>query len=431
MIEHRAGHTIQPQHPYILMTAKMRYGIMCPSGNLRYMKSFCRAVGKADLLLLVVSVTTFENDIKVIQDQLNICHSLSLSVQIIVGITHCDKITEKIKLDESIKDISATLLKMIEPYFSLLGFFYTDINGANYMSLSPQLNSPNTLLELMDRVPSERYKNELSFTSDSQFLCPVDFSYKIAGIGTVVCGKVISGQLNVLKRPVVKVEGIADPVSIFTMESHHESIHTTEPYLYIGLNLKRVAATQFKKGMILSDTLCEPTSWITSKIKAQNGFTIRKGSTFSFHTAIGSSICQVDRISADPNVYKDSHLQKDGVATLHCKFLKPIYLFPYSKVPYLGSFVIASGAKLHATGTVEFAANQSSFECLYEFWPKFHNYLQAGCSQSILGILCVLKRLQAQGKVDVPQEPTKKIMQHLIAHWFLALQKSKQLQPKN
>uniref|UniRef100_A0A6B2L4H2 Tr-type G domain-containing protein n=1 Tax=Arcella intermedia TaxID=1963864 RepID=A0A6B2L4H2_9EUKA len=370
--ERSSGKTIHFHPPFLVMTRRMRYGTTCPSGDLRYMKSFCSAVGKADLLLLLVSVTTFKNDEEVIINQLKICHSLSLSTQIIIGITKCDLITDKISLEESIKDITVNLSKLIEPYFTLLGFFHTDLNGSNYITKSSSLDSPNILLDLLDNVPLERYKNDLSFTSQSQFLCPVEYSFKIGGIGTVVCGKVISGHLDLMKRPLLKVEGIEEPIAVFSMENHHDSIPSTQPYLYVGLNLKRVMAPQFKRGMILSDTKIESTSWITAKIKAENTFTIRAGATFSFHTAIGSSTCQVDKISADPNIYKDSILQKDGAATLHCRFLKPIYLFPYAKVPNLGTFVISSGSKLYATGTVEFAANQNSFECLYEFWPKFH-----------------------------------------------------------
>uniref|UniRef100_A0A6B2L2J2 Tr-type G domain-containing protein n=1 Tax=Arcella intermedia TaxID=1963864 RepID=A0A6B2L2J2_9EUKA len=416
--ERKSQHTIQPQHPHLVFTSRARYGMMCPSGNLRYMKSFCRAVGKADLLLLLVSVTDFKKDIEVIQSQLKVCYALSLAAQMAVGVTKCDLIEDKNQLEEAIKEITTALPKMIEPYFTLLGFFYTDVKGSNYVSKTSHLPSPNTLIDLIDTVPAERYKNDLSFSSQSQFLLPIDFSYKIKGIGTVVCGKVISGHLDIRKRNIFKVVGQPD-ILPYTMEIHHSTLESTEPYAYVGLNVKSATTFAIKPGMILSETPCEPTSWITSTIKAATTFTIKRGTTFNFHTAIGNSLCQIDRISADPTIYKDSQLQEGGIATLHLKLLKPIYLFPYDKVPNLGSFVIARGSKLHATGTIEFVANQNSFESFYQFWPKFHTYLQSGCSQSIVGLLAVLKRLQVQGKTDIPQEPTKKLIQQLIAHWFL------------
>eukprot|EP01124_Arcella_intermedia_P003089 TRINITY_DN11685_c0_g1_i3.p1 TRINITY_DN11685_c0_g1~~TRINITY_DN11685_c0_g1_i3.p1 ORF type:complete len:214 (-),score=42.62 TRINITY_DN11685_c0_g1_i3:8-649(-) len=202
------------------------------------------------------------------------------------------------------------------------------------------------------------------------------------------------------------------------MELHFEAIYESQLYSLIGFHLG-CSIRSVWRGMLLSDKPYAYTEWVSGNVIASNRFHLRPGSKFCFYSGSARSVCTIHKLSANPTSYHHGCLEKDSSAILYMSFDKPIVMFHYKTLPTLGSFILSAGLKLCATGTTTFVSSRGdSFDTFQSSWPKSHPFLNPHCSDSILGILCAIKRLSQTHQIQIHQEQSKLIIQHLIAHWY-------------
>merc|ERR1712230_215323 len=184
--------------------------------------------------------------------------------QLIIAINKMDttKWSEE-RYGEIIKETSAFIKKVgfnpkHVPFVPISGF-----NGDNMIEAST--NCPwykgweketkakvtgKTLLEAIDNIdPPSR-------PSDKPLRLPLQYVYKIGGIGTVPVGRVETGTIKAGMVVTFAPAGVTTEVK--SVEMHHEQLPEGLPGDNVGFNVKNVSVKDIRRGNVASDSKNDP-----------------------------------------------------------------------------------------------------------------------------------------------------------------------------
>lgn len=198
-----------------------------------------------------------------------------------------------------------------------------------------------TLAELIDALPVPKRP----LTKPLRF--PITSFFKIAGIGTVITGRVETGVVKPGMKTLV-VPGKFE-VEIKSLEEHHEQLAQAEPGQNIGVSFKSKSLTHnlLHRGMVLGEMANEPPrqckSFTARIVVVNHAGELRPGYSPVLHIHAATVTCKMisfansfnrrngKALEAEPKV-----LKKDQGATVKFEPMQPLVLEPFKKFSQLG-----------------------------------------------------------------------------------------------
>ena len=235
-------------------TEKYYFTIIDAPGHRDFIKNMITGTSQADVAILVDASPNgeFEAEIgKTGQTREHILLSYTLGVeQMIVAVNKMDEKTvncaEKRFIDVK-TEVSGFLKRTgFNPdkinFVAISGF-----NGDNMIDRSPNMpwyKGP-ILLEALDRIEAPVGR------VDQPLRLPLQYAYKISGIGTVPVGRVETGIIE----PGMMIEFAPSALQweCKSVEMHHESLPEAKPGDNVGFNVRGLAVKDIRRGYVASD----------------------------------------------------------------------------------------------------------------------------------------------------------------------------------
>nr|BAN39907.1 elongation factor 1-alpha 1 [Entamoeba histolytica] len=345
-------------------TSKYYFTIIDAPGHRDFIKNMITGTSQADVAILIVAAGTGEFEAGISkngQTREHILLSYTLGVkQMIVGVNKMDAIQYKQERYEEIKkEISAFLKKTGYnpdkiPFVPISGF-----QGDNM--IEPSANMPwykgPTLIGALDSVtPPER-------PVDKPLRLPLQYVYKISGIGTVPVGRVETGIL----KPGTIVQFAPSGVSseCKSIEMHHTALAQAIPGDNVGFNVRNLTVKDIKRGNVASDAKNQPAvgceDFTAQVIVMNHPGQIRKGYTpvLDCHTShiackFEELLSKIDRRTGKSMEGGEPEYIKNGDSAL-VKIVptKPLCVEEFAKFPPLGRFAVRDMKQTVAVGVVK------------------------------------------------------------------------------
>ncbi|CAF4189288.1 unnamed protein product [Rotaria magnacalcarata] len=194
------------------------------------------------------------------------------------------------------------------------------------------------------------------------FRLPVQDVFKIAGIGTMVAGRVEAGVLR--PNMVVKFAPSNITATVQAIEMYQTSIEKAVPGDNIGILVKEVGRKQLRRGLICSDAQNDPAqetaSFIANVIVLHHPIEITQDYTvaLSCHTA-NIRCCyiqlleKIDRRTGKTIEVTPKSLKSNEAAIVKILPVKPVCVETYEKYPSLGRFIIIDMKRTVAVGIIK------------------------------------------------------------------------------
>lgn len=235
-------------------TEKYYFTIIDAPGHRDFIKNMITGTSQADVAILVVASPNgeFEAEIgKTGQTREHILLSYTLGVeQMIVAVNKMDEKTvncaEKRFIDVK-TEVSGFLKRTgFNPdkinFVAISGF-----NGDNMIDRSPNMpwyKGP-ILLEALDRIEAPVGR------VDQPLRLPLQYAYKISGIGTVPVGRVETGIIK--PGMMIQFAPSALQSECKSVEMHHEWLPEAKPGDNVGFNVRGLAVKDIRRGYVASD----------------------------------------------------------------------------------------------------------------------------------------------------------------------------------
>ncbi|CAF3460018.1 unnamed protein product [Rotaria socialis] len=194
------------------------------------------------------------------------------------------------------------------------------------------------------------------------FRLPVQDVFKIAGIGTMVAGRVEAGVLR--PNMVVKFAPSNITATVQAIEMYQTSIEKAVPGDNIGILVKEVDRKQLRRGLICCDAQNDPAqetaSFIANVIVLHHPIEITQDYTvaLSCHTA-NIRCCyiqlleKIDRRAGKTIEVTPKSLKSNEAAIVKILPVKPVCVETYEKYPSLGRFTIIDMKRTVAVGIIK------------------------------------------------------------------------------
>ncbi|KAJ3452932.1 translation factor [Anaeramoeba flamelloides] len=304
-------------------TDRFHFALMDTSGHHCFVKNAIRAISQADVVILVVDPTTQRFPRRYTDQEYNEEYiKISKSFRIEKMVVLVNKIDEKsFKYSESIflktkKEIRRILKEYgynpkRVPFIPVSGW-----KGENLIEKTEQLGKPE----------------------------------RISGIGTVVVGKVETGQVRVgqkLYSPILEQQFVVNSI-----EKFHQKVQVGECGALVGLNLRNVPWRGLRKVFVLGDLYDDiPRKIIqfTAKITVlnTNPKRVKVGYNPIIHISTNHHLCRLEKIVAkiekstnEVLEQNPSFLKKNDSAIVIFKPLRPICAECFHQHPALGRILI-------------------------------------------------------------------------------------------
>ena len=235
------------------------------------------------------------------------------------------------------------------------------LRGFNLFDSCSELSwSPTTLSHVMEKIEIDRKARSRPFRMT------IAQVHRISGVGTVICGSVLSGSLQ------HGIEVTIEPhyrnhaplrSKVFSMERHHVSLDVAQPGDFVGVHVHNMSRWDAQAGKLLCHR-CEPCPLVT-KFTALISIlwhptSIKEGYAPMFHFGSTRIPCQltniVDRI--DRKTKKEIKKRKVGLvagdlARVIITSKKSIAVEKHVSCKTLGSFVMLDHNRIVAIGKIE------------------------------------------------------------------------------
>jgi selenocysteine-specific elongation factor len=146
----------------------------------------------------------------------------------------------------------------------------------------------------------------------------IDRLFNVKGVGSVVTGSVLSGTINigdnVFLQPLINKE-----LKVKAIQRHGKDIKTAEAGDRAALNLSGLKKEDFKRGMIISNTILETSNMLDVSINLfENAKELKLWSTVLFHAGTYESQARIhlldtDSLKAGQKAIAQIHLEKPGI----------------------------------------------------------------------------------------------------------------------
>ena len=333
-------------------------------GGRRFIRNTCRAIGQADAGLLVVDASSgvFEAGMKAGgQTREHVLIAASLGLQsLVVAVNKMDD--KSVNYAEArYNEIKSQLLPLLAPFgFPVERMAYVPVSG--YIGDHLQDRSVNMkwymgpLLEaaLDDAAPAlKSYGKALRLI--------VAGSFRIAGIGTVLAGKVAGGVLKPGMK--VRIGPLSGAFETGSIEVHGKSRMEAVAGDVVGVLVKGLRPGEVRRGWVLSDAESTPAKLCSSfgAFLAIRDCPTRIGAGYSPTISFGAATvpCRIEAIlseadftSRQPVGNQPASLKNGMAAIVRITPMKPLCVEKASEYPALGRFVMLDSRRTVGTGIV-------------------------------------------------------------------------------
>ena len=225
--------------------------IDCP-GHRDFIKNMLSGTSQGDVALLVADASQggFEAGISKdgqTREHALLCYTLGVK-QMIVAVNKMDEVGYSESRYQTVKEEMSAYLKKVGykpaniPFVPISGWVGDNLT-AKADDKMPWYEGP-TLIEALDNVTPPRRLTE------KPLRIPVQDTYKIGGVGTIVVGRVETGVVKTGMTAHFAPVGIK--AEIKSVEMHHESLNEAGPGCNVGLNTKGVAVKDIRRGFVVS-----------------------------------------------------------------------------------------------------------------------------------------------------------------------------------
>ena len=361
-------------------TKKYDFNLIDLPGDFHLNKNMIKGLSLADAAVIVVTAEKDNTENDHIKDYLIIAYTRGIR-QLIIAINKMDETKDSIYSEKNflkIKKNMTNLCKIIGFNINNIQFVpYSGYTGQNLVNKHEdedifENNKMNwykgkTLVESFDEIkpPKRNFDGPLEIS-----ICNV---YKITGIGTVIKGKILSGQLKInmeLYFPYLKIK-----TECKSIEINNHQVNEAIAGDIISINIKGVTVYDIKHNIFL---VCENIAMNYIK-QAENlrvkvliinkKTTIKVGSTFHFFCYTLNAPIKVAKIEylvdgANKILKEEPKSIENGSYAIiiinfyileykkHVKTVKKHFFEKYIDNPYLGGFELFQNGELIAVGSV-------------------------------------------------------------------------------
>lgn len=344
-------------------TNKYFYTLIDAPGHRDFIKNMITGASEADAAILVVSAKKGETEVALgpggqAREHAFLLRTLGVN-QLIVCINKMDDQTVKYS-QERFNEVKQD----VENLLKLVGYDPKKINiipisgwtGENLVKRSqnmPWYTGP-TLLEALDMLV------EPPKPVDKPLRMPVQDVYSITGVGTVPVGRIETGKLKVGDTVIIMPEGLTAEVK--SIETHHTPLQEAIAGDNIGVNLRGVSKTDFRRGSVIGHPTNPPTiakEFLAQIIVVYHPTAIAAGYTpvLHAHTAqvaatITEIVAKIDPRTGQPTEEKPKTIKTGDSAIVRIQPLRPIVLETFKEFPELGRFALRDSGSTVAAGIV-------------------------------------------------------------------------------
>ncbi|MFX0013640.1 MAG: GTP-binding protein [Promethearchaeota archaeon] len=224
-----------------------------------------------------------------------------------------------------------------------------------------------SLIEALDILESPAVRKE-QFAKQS-IRIPIQQTLNIAGVGTVLTGRVSSGILKPNTEVVISptkqsIEPL--PITVKSIEEFHKEIPQALPGDNVGFNIKtkNIGAKDIIRGAVVSDPK-DPAKALRPNIDAFLSFVLvvrglgkkskKKGEVWGIHENYSPVVhCGTAQVACRVTQVQEKDLLAQGErGMVWMTPLNPLVIEPLSKSPALGRFALRDSGKTVAVGVVQ------------------------------------------------------------------------------
>jgi len=344
-------------------TNKFDWTLIDAPGHRDFIKNMITGASEADAAVLVVSAKKGEEDVALgpggqAREHAFLLRTLGVS-QLVVCVNKMDDQTVKYseqRYNEAKQDIE-NLLKTVGYDVKKINFIpVSGWTGENLVK--PSTNMPwykgPTLQQALDQFvePPKPIEKPLRM--------PIQDVYTIQGVGTVPVGRIETGKVKVGDTVSIMPEGLTAEVK--DIETHHTKMTEAMAGDNIGINLRGVSKTDFRRGSVLGPSNAPPMiakEFLAQIIVVFHPTAVAAGYTpvLHAHTAqvaatISEIVAKIDPRTGQPTEEKPKTIKTGDSAIVKITPLRPIVLETFKEFPELGRFALRDMGSTVAAGIV-------------------------------------------------------------------------------
>ncbi len=199
-------------------------------GHEKLVKNMIAGAFGIDVFLLVIACD--DGIMPQTIEHLQIAHALGIK-QILCVLSKSDLASQN-----QIDNLKSKLIKTLENFIGL------ELIGLECVSIKDEQSIEKLKITLSKIEKIER------INQSEIFRYYIDRSFSLKGIGTVVSGSVISGQIDISQK--LWICDLGQEVEIKGMHSHHQTITHAKTSMRLALNLSHINANKLMRGFLIS-----------------------------------------------------------------------------------------------------------------------------------------------------------------------------------
>jgi len=342
-------------------TEKYNFTVTALSGTRNFIKNLIIGNSEADAAFLVISASKEEYDagLTEISEHIKLLEIIGIQ-NLMVLITKMDTVDwSEQRFTDITKDFITKWTHMNYNPKNMIVIPISGKLGDNLLSNSPSMvwyKGP-TLLQALDSL------KELTKKSEMPLRIPIQDTFNVKGVGSVVCGRVEYGILKlgmIVKFAPTGIQGEVDSI-----QCHHEDLKEAQPGDTVGFRVKGVNYKEIRRGDVCGVAKSDPPfpvkSFIAQIIVINHPGEISVGyqPVIECHTA--HVACKFSEFIEKTNIKtgkktdanQSLKLKQGDVAIVKIVPIKPVNFEVFSQYPDLGRFAIRDLKMAVAVGIIK------------------------------------------------------------------------------
>ncbi len=304
--EKERGITINLGFSHLRLPSENVLGIIDVPGHKDFINTMVGGASGIDFVLLVIAADS--GIMPQTEEHLDIIKTLNIK-HVIVALTKIDLVDEEL--------IELAKLEIMEWLDN------TEYKNAPIVGVSSTTKEglDNLITKIDYLIPRIEEKAAGNF-----FRMYIDRIFTVKGIGSVVTGSVLNGEISSGKELYLLPQN-NQKLRIRTIQRHGEEVDNVFTGDRAALNLTGLKSEDFKRGMILSDKKLESTKMVDAQISLfENSPELKLWSSVIFYSGTFESQARIHLLNKDVLKGNDSaivqiHLEKEGVLMYKDKFI--------------------------------------------------------------------------------------------------------------
>jgi len=303
--EKERGITINLGFSHINLPSGNALGIIDVPGHKDFINTMVGGASGIDFVLLVIAADS--GIMPQTEEHLNIIRTLKIK-HAIIALTKIDLV------DEELVDLAK--LEIME------WLAETEFKDAPIVGVSNKTKQGlDKLVEEIDLLIPQVEER----VSGDFFRMYIDRVFTVKGIGSVVTGSVLNGEISIGKDLYLLPGN--KKMRIRTIQRHNQEVETVYTGDRAAFNLTGLKAEDFKRGMLLSDKILETTQRIDAQISLfANSTELKLWSTVIFYSGTFESQAKIhllnkDVVKGNETALVQIHLEKEAILKYKDKFI--------------------------------------------------------------------------------------------------------------